>query len=55
MILGLESYVKIVMCWLTVTVDDMTFILSFSHCVDCCLLFLTSLIFIVLHFYLCGE
>ena len=35
--LGLESYVKIVMWWLTVTVYDMTFILSFSHCVDCSL------------------
>jgi len=40
MILGLESYVKklkIVMWWLTVTVYDMTFIISFSPCVDCSL------------------
>ena len=35
--LGLESYVKIVMWWLTVTVYDMTFILSSSRCVDCSL------------------
>ena len=36
-ILGLESYFKSVMWWLTVTVYDMTFILSFRHCVDCSL------------------
>ena len=40
MILGLESYVKIVVWWLTVTVYDMPFILSFSHTVDCSLSFI---------------